>query len=268
MPARELVFWIFAFILWGVLRQKFASMPADDIGLGIFQHVTALELLEVYFIARLALALRPSDIVGPGVALATLGVVAALVLLLRYRPTYASGGLELWLLALSVFVSSIRVVAWAITLFVFQFIVQSGPFLWLHELIGRVDAEVLRGLLAEAGHQTTGVGPLVYVVGNDFAIDVMGACSSSHVIATVIAGYLIIVLGRRGRLVPGDVSWITGLLVVGIMINWMRLLPTALSREGHAYWHDGDGAGLVSLAYGAMTIGAAFAATRGASRAT
>ena len=262
VSARTVVLWTIAFIVWGVLRQKIGSGPLGDYGLDIFNRVGILEIAEVYLIVQLALGL-PADMrlsrLASGAALAA---IACLVLLLRYRPTYASGGLEIGLLALSIVYPRLRVVALAVTLFVFQYVFLAGPFLWLHEMVGTLDATVLRNALVESGYSIGGFGPYVFVEGAHFGINVMGSCSSSNVLATVGCGYLILVLGLRGRFVADDVLWGTALVALTIMVNWLRLMPMALSREGHAFWHDGFGASLVALAFGVIVGWAAHMATR------
>ena len=125
-----------------------------------------------------------------------------------------------------------------------------------------MDATVLRSGLLEFGYSVGGFGPIIIGPDGKHGVNVMGACSSSQVIGTVGVGYLLIVLGRRGYLEGRDWTWLGLLLSATLVLNWFRLAPMALSPEGHAYWHDGDGAGLVALAYAAATIGVAMAATR------
>ena len=254
--------WVLAFIVWGVLRQKLSSGPLGAYGLDLFNRIGILEVAEIYLIVRLALAI-PRDLMLSRLASAsTLAAISALVLLLRYRPHYASGGLEIGLLCLSLFYHRLRTVAVAVTLFVFQYVFLAGPFLWLHEIVGRVDAAVVRSAFEEAGYSVSGFGPFVFVDGTQFGINVLGACSSSNVLATVGCGYLILVLGLRGRFVADDILWGTALVAFTIVVNWLRLMPMALGRDLHAFWHDGFGASLVALAFAALVGWAAHMATR------
>jgi hypothetical protein len=255
---RSLILWTFVFILWGILRQKFPAFETTD----LINRISVLEVVQVFYIIRLARLIPPDETVSAWVAFGGLTVISSLVLILQFRPTYASGGLEIGLLALSFFRPSMRVFAWAVTLFVFQYLFMAGPFLWLHETVGSIDATVLRGMLQEWGYPALGIGPFVFLDGSVHGVNVMGTCSSSNVIGTIVAGYVIIVLGRRGHLVPQDALTLTLLLVAGLLLNWLRIVPMALSREGHAYWHDGEGAALVSLAFAAIVLAGAFAATR------
>jgi hypothetical protein len=261
IPARVAVWWVVAFIVWGILRQKLAALPELSID-GILTQVSVLEVLEVWLIFRLASRIPDTCRLPATTAWIVLGVIALVVVVVRYRPSYASGGLELMLLVLSWRTRPLRLVAICVTLFVFQYIFQSGPFLWLHESIGRVDAAVLRGLLAEAGYVANGFGPMVYLEGSTHGVNVMGACSSSHVVGTMTAGYLIIVAGLRGRFVADDASWLAGLLVTTICVNWLRLAPMVVSPQGHAFWHDGLGASIVSLVYAALVLAAVHVATK------
>ena len=112
-----------------------------------------------------------------------------------------------------------------------------------------------------AGLAARGSGPIVYLEGSTHGIDVMGACSSSNIIGTITAGFVIIVMGRRKHLVADDILWLTGLLGLTLMVNWARLAAMAVSKEGHAFWHDGFGASLVALAYAALVFAAAFRAS-------
>jgi hypothetical protein len=261
---QSLVMWTFVFIVWGILRQKFSGLAWSD----ALQTISILELAQVYFIWLMASRIDPGASVPPLVAVAALAIIATLVLTLRYRPSYASGGLELGLLALSAFYPTIRLVAWAITLFVFQYLFLAGPFLWLHEAVGSMDAAVLRSAMTELGYPAVGFGPFVYLNGSTHGVNVMGACSSSNIVGTILAGYCIIVMGRRGRLVPDDVSWIVGLLIASLVINWLRLAPMALSKEGHQFWHDGLGGSLVATLFAVLVVIAAALATRDADTVT
>ncbi len=178
--------------------------------------------------------------------------------MLRFRPSYASGGLELGLLALSIAYPSIRLAATAMTLFVFQYLFMTGPFLWLHEAVGSFDAMIVRSILAELGYGASGFGPFVFLDGSTHGVNVMGSCSSSNVVGTMAAGYGILVLGLRGRFDHEDAMRLALLLAAGLVVNWARLAPTALSLEQHAFWHDDFGASVVSLLLAVLVIGAAY----------
>lgn len=255
---RSVASWTFVFILWGLARQKFSGLDAWQ----AFQAVSVLELAQVYVISLLIRDIKRDEAVPALVAAATLALIAALVLTLRSRPSYASGGLEMGLLALSIRYPSLRTAALAITLFVFQYLFLTGPFLWLHEAVGSLDANILRNAFTEFGYPARGSGPFVYLDGSTHGVNVMGSCSSSNILGTIVAGYCILVLGRRGRLVPDDISWIGGLLVVSLTINWLRLAPMVVSKEGHQFWHDGFGSSVVSLVFAALVFGAVALATR------
>lgn len=260
---RSLVAWVVLFIVWGIARQKFEGAGWS----GLAQHVSVLELAQIYVIGLLVWHIDPAIRLPGAMALGALCLIATLVLVLRYRPAYASGGLEIALLGLSLLYPSIRLVAWVITLFVFQYLFLAGPFLWLHEAVGSLDAAILRGILTDLGYVALGFGPYVFLQDSAHGINVMGACSSSNVIGTVVVGYCVLVLARRGRLIPQDASWLTAILVSGLLINWVRLTPMAISKEQHQFWHDGTGASLVSLALAALVLAGVALATRDAGRA-
>lgn len=263
VPRAHVVGWlaIFAGVAW--LGAKSGSFTS----LGALTQISIIELVEVAVLVRLFAFRDTQARLSTAEALATLAGLAAAVLVVgRMAVTDA------WILATSLIAlyalcrfgraPAQRAFAFAFALFFAQYAFGYGPFIWLHSLVGTLDAAAVRGLLTAAGYAVGGSGSVVVAPTSDFAIDVNYGCSSSYVIARVVPAFLIVVLGLRGSLRAADFAYLAALAAITVSTNLLRLMPVALSREGYAFWHDGLGASTLSALYAALILAAAVAATR------
>jgi hypothetical protein len=251
--------WLALFVGYAWLRLKLGGaaslQPAD-----LPKNFSALEGLELFLLVRLFGGLRGAFALGAAEAAATL-LGAGALLLAAMKPLFAAALLSLYLLARFGWTRSCRPFAIGVYAFVAQYWLAAGPFIWLHEAVGRIDAAVLRTLIASGGRAVAGTGTTVQAA-PDFAVDVLVGCSSSYIAAVVGPAFVICVLGFRGALRRSDLVPLAGLLAAATVVNWLRLWPIALSRDNWLYWHEGAGATIVAAADALLAVGAAWLATR------
>jgi len=263
VPRALIVGWlaIFAGVDW--LLAKSDSFTS----LGALSQISIIELIEIVVLARL-FALRDAQArLTTAEALATLAGLAATVLVVARMPVVNAWIVATSLIAFYAFARFGRAPAqrpfvFAFALFFAQYAFGYGPFIWLHSLVGQLDAGAVRVLLTAAGYAVGGSGSVVVAPARDFAVDVNYGCSSSFVIARVVPAFLIVVLGLRGALRAGDFAYLAVLAAITVCINLVRLMPVALSRAGYAFWHDGLGASMLSALYAVLILAAAAAAMR------
>jgi hypothetical protein len=228
--------------------------------------LSALECFELFLLARMFNWKATQTRVGMFEAMATLVLIAAFCLFANGRPSLSAGLLSFYLLCRFERNLAHRRVAIGMFVFTAQYLLIAGPFIWLHAFVGSLDAAIVRVILRALGYDVTGYGPFVIRTSQNFALAVVGGCSSSKVAAIAIPGFLIAVLGLRGWFRRSDFGYAAGLLAVVVLVNWLRLIPMALSHESWFYWHEGEGSSIVAAVDALMIFGMAYLAvaqTRG-----
>jgi hypothetical protein len=227
---------------------------------GIWSVISALEWFELFLLARMFNWKASQTRVGMIEAIAILALVAAVCFLANGRPYFSAGLLSLILLCRFGRDLEHRRLAVGMFAFTAQYLLLAGPFIWVHAFIGNIDAAIVRVLLRALGYDVTGYGTFVIRMSQKFAIDVQEGCSSSHVAAMAIPGFVIAVLGLRGWLRRADIGYAAGLFAAVALVNWLRLIPTALSHDGWLYWHEGQGSSIVAAIDALVTVGMAYLA--------
>jgi hypothetical protein len=194
--------------------------------------------------------------------MATLLSVAAVMFFARALPIFVACLMSIYLGCRFARERDHRAVALGVLAFLTQYLLVLGPFMWLHQFVGGVDAAVLRGGLRIAGFDVTGSGTSVINVAQNFGIDIFPSCSSFPPVAVMIPGAIITILGWRGWLCKSDLLYLGSLLTAGVCVNWLRLALMVLSREGYLYWHSDDGESVVAMSDAALTIGFGYLAAR------
>jgi hypothetical protein len=251
--------WLLAFTLLEWARSRFGAAGSPG---GLAGTVSALECLELAALARLVRWRAPASRVGPLEAGATLVLVALVCLVADARPLLSAGLLSLYVLGRFARTAEHRPLAIALFVFTAQYLLQTGPFIWLHALVGRIDAAVVRTALQRLGYDVSGYSTFVVRWSQHFVIDVQEGCASSYVASVAICGFVVLVLGLRGSLRRADLAWAALLLAAIVLVNWLRLLPIALGRDGWLYWHEGAGAAIIATLDGAMVVALAWLAVR------
>jgi hypothetical protein len=252
--------WLIVFTLLELACAKFEAV-GPSVSLASIPHVlTALECFELFLLARMfnwkATQTRV-DVIEGMVILALAGVVCIFA---NGRLWFSAGLLSLYLLCR--FGRNLEHRRSAIGMFAFtaQYLLLAGPFVWLLASVASVDAidaAVVRVILRALGYDVTGYGTFVVRTSQNFAIDVSMGCSSLYPAAIAIPGFVVSILGLRGRFHRTDFGYATGLLAAVVLVNWLRLIWTALSREGYLYWHDGEGSSIVAAIDALMIVGMA-----------
>ena len=252
VPYVAVLGWLLAFVAFVWVRIKLENVePAPSLhdALDIF---TAAELFCIVMLARLFLRQPPAQTLSILEAAATVAGAAAITLIVDTKPIFAMALLTSYVLIRFAPNGANRAIAIALFAFAAQYWMQAGPFIWLHEMVGIVDADVLRRALAIAGHEIGGTGTTIMRIDRSFGVDIAIGCASSFVVAIVAPIFAIALLGLRGAFRPSDLRFFAGLIAATVLLNWIRLYPTSLSHDGWLYWHEGDGASLIAAANGLL----------------
>lgn len=247
-----------AFALYQWVRYKFAITGSLQ---GLPYSVTALELVELYFIACIAMHWRSRQLSAVSAfglldAAIVFAVITA-IMVTAGRPIVAATFLSLMLLVLVIRDRQLLFLAIALMLFLGQYNPIPSLFLIFRPL-GHLDALAVQSMLAAFGYVVTLHGTVVLRPEIGFGVDVTTSCTSAQAVVIVMAGYWITVMGMRGRVVKSDFAVAGWLALLTIAMNIARLGPTSLSPEGHAFWHDGAGADIFSAIYVVTVLGAAY----------
>jgi hypothetical protein len=260
VSSAAVVGWLVAFTLLEWAYGKWLSVaPAFSLA-SLPRAVSALECLEIFLIVRMFHRRARAASIGAIEAAAILALVAVVCIVTNERPFFSAGVLSLFVVCRFGRSPAYRALAIALFAFVAQYLLQVGPFIWLHAFVGRLDAALVRTCLARLGYDVTGYSTFVVRASQNFAIDVQAGCASSYVASTALAGFVIVVLGLRGRFQRSDLVYASALLAGVLLVNWLRLLPIALSRAGWLFWHEGAGGAVVAAVDGVLVVGMAFLA--------
>ena len=253
--------WLIVFTLLEWACAKLETVGPSLSLAGLASALTALECFELFLLARMFNWKAAETRVGIIEVVLILALIAVVCLFANGRPWFSAGILSFYLLCR--FGRDREHHRSAIGMFAFtsQYLLLAGPLVWLHAFVGSLDAAVVRMILQALGYDVTGYGTFVIRASQKFAIEVTEGCSSSHVAAVAIPGFVIAVLGLRGRLLRADFGYAAALLAALVLVNWLRLIPIALSQEGWLYWHEGEGSSIVAATDALMMVGVAYLAT-------
>ena len=131
----------------------------------------------------------------------------------------------------------------------------------LHGLVSWIDSRLLQGATALLGEPVTRIGNLIISATNPNGLLVLAGCASSNLIIPMTLGLIALLLSSKPRLTGTDYGWIAGTVAAGFIINIARLFMMLPSHAAYEYWHEGDGASIISVAGMVVTLGAWIAAT-------
>lgn len=248
--------WLTAFTLFEWARFKFITFSGGWDTL--YQHISALECLELVLIGRLIDLRDRSPQIGPLEAAAILASAAFLTLVATSRPIFSAGLLTLLVLVRFGRDPAYRLFAIGLFAFIAQYLMLAGPFIWLHDASALGDAWLTRHVMNLAGFGVVGAGTFIMSPAADFGVNVVWGCTTSYAAAAVAPGFVIVVLALRRGWRRSDFGWLAGLLLATFGVNLVRLVLTSISREEHQFWHDGAGSAVFAVGY--MVLVGAFAA--------
>jgi len=248
--------WLTAFTLFEWAWFKFITFSGGWDTL--YQHISALECLELVLIARMVDLRGRSPRVGPVEAAAILAAAAFFTLFATSRPIFSAGLLALFVLVRFGRDPAYRFFAIGLFAFIGQYLLLTGPFIWLHDASALGDAWLTRHVMNLAGFGVVGAGTFIMRPAADFGVNVVWGCTTSYTAAAVAPGFVIVVLALRRGWRRSDFGWLAGLLLATFGVNLVRLVLTSISREEHRFWHDG--AGSAAFAVGYMVLVGVFAA--------
>ena len=238
VDARAVFCWTLAFVLIGWWRFKLNAFGAPVSPGGLFDVVSALDVLEIALLLQLVGGGAPGGDVGIGEAAAFLGLALAATIALRQMPlpgAFALSAALLWRYSRRPALRNAAVVQFV---FVAQYVALGWPFLLVHNAIGRLDAAMARRSLALLGQQVAGGGSYVLKPLQSLNFDVMWGCATTTTLAPVLAAFTIVALALRHRLERTDASAAALLIALTFALNWTRLVLICWSEAGYAFWHD------------------------------
>lgn len=241
--------------LW--TKSAHGASPSLDEPFGI---ITTLELIEIAVIVRMTRKLP----VSPSIATWEFGVTAVscglIALLVSAQIAFA---LLVCVLTLRFVRSrSLRNPGVALLIIGLRNVTHVDSLIGVYRPSALFDAAVIKMLMRLFVSPTSGVGAIV-APDAGFAIDITGGCSSAIIAANALEGFLVLVLGLRGRFCRSDLAWAAALIASMHLLNWIRLFAMALSEDRYEFWHNGNGAALIAFMGGALTCLAAWKAISG-----
>lgn len=243
------------------LYYRLGQQPLRQIG-DLPNVISVLEVIEIAMIVRLIGRERRDAPFQIGEAVLILTAMAFCVLVLRQIPLAAA-------LALAVLAAwrlrkrpSCRASALALLAFIAQFVLLGWPFLVLHNVVGLLDATIVRTLLQMAGQDVSGYGTYILRPADNIGFDVMWGCATSTTLVQNLTAYAIIAVGLGGPLRRSDRA--AFLIVIGatFALNWLRLVLICASKEGYLAWHEGTGASFLAAFYAVLIVVLAYCRAR------
>ena len=262
LPVGDFLGWLLVFLGYEWLRFKYFTLGLPKDFDQALSFISAIEFMEIVVLLRLLAAAAKAPGPTPGEAFATLGGLAGVLFVSSDKPLLGAAAISAFVLFRYWNRAAARAFVIAQFLFVMQYVAQGWPFLAVHNLAGVLDASLIRAGARVIGLDVAGYGTFVVRPSLHIAFDVMWGCATSTALAMVIPGFLIAVLGLRGRLKRRDALWLAALIGVTTIANWARLLLIVRSLAAHSFWHDGDGAQIFAFFYALLIVGCALAATR------
>jgi hypothetical protein len=129
--------------------------------------------------------------------------------------------------------------------------------------VGRLDAHAVAAIYNAFGHAVSAHGNIIENTPEQFRIIVVGPCSSSYVLASIVLAFVVTSLFRRRDLQKSAVAWLCAAYLASIALTELRLILTVNSEANYEWWHDGPGFPIYSLAVTASVAFFAVMATRG-----
>lgn len=172
VPGALFIGWFVVFAGYEWLRAKFGPVAITLDFEFLTQRISALEFLEIFFIARLIYLNRSPYQVSLTEALSTLIAITAGIVFID-RPFVVVSVLSIFLLFRFVSTPGLRWVVIALTIFFAQYnpILSNGSGL-LHTAIAAIDARVLVSALNFVGYHVTGLGTVVRNPEETFSIEI------------------------------------------------------------------------------------------------
>ncbi|PRH89230.1 hypothetical protein C5L14_01145 [Labrys okinawensis] len=235
------------------LYYRLGQQPLRQIG-DLPHVISVLEVIEIAMIVRLIGRERRDAPFQASEAALTLAAMAFCVLVLRQVPLAAALALALlaaWRLRKR---PSCRASSVALLAFTAQFVLLGWPFLVLHNVVGLLDAAIVRTALQTAGQDVSGHGTYILRPADAIGFDVMWGCASSTTLVQNLTAYAIIAVGLGGPLRRSDST--AFLLVTGatLALNWLRLVLICASKDGYLTWHEGTGANILAAFYAVLIL--------------
>ena len=134
-----------------------------------------------------------------------------------------------------------------------------GPIVFQYftpELL-RADAALVGGMLKVVRPDIVWNDTTFYTT-PDFAISLVGACSSFHNLSTALLACVAATMFMRTEWAQRDIPRLLAAIVSMILMNDARLCLLAWSPSAYAFWHNGAGAPLLALLMTATLLVIAF----------
>jgi hypothetical protein len=242
------VIWLITFLFLTIFRRRFFEIY-DVYGLNFIRLLlswSVLELISWFYIFKSI----PRDITTPKIKFYEAFIVFSYltIVLVLYDPRNFGLLLFAYLALRFGWNKDFRVSVICLLLVTFLPFTSGGPFSVLHEKSAQLDAIIVAYFVKLTGHPVTISQTILMTPGADHGIDIYAGCASTVNLGLIVGTFLIIVMGRRGKLHGSDALWLVFLLLGVFIINWLRLSAMLLTRGGYDYWHNGDGVSIVSLA--------------------
>ncbi|MGO4339775.1 hypothetical protein AB4037_33315 [Labrys sp. KB_33_2] len=261
VSCRAVYGWCLVLVCLEWFYYRLGQQPLRQIG-DLPNVISVLELIEIAVIVRLIGHGRRDTPFQAGETAFTLAAMAVCVLVLRQIPLAAALALAIlaaWRLRKR---PSCRASPFALLAFIAQFVLLGWPFLALHNVVGLLDAAIVRTVLQVAGQEVSGYGTYILRPADNIGFDVMWGCATSTTLVQNLMAYAIIAVGFGGPLRRSDRA--AFLIVIGatFALNWLRLILICASKEGYLVWHEGTGASFLAAFYAVLILVLAYCRTR------
>ena len=94
----------------------------------------------------------------------------------------------------------------------------------------------------------------------DFAVSLVGACSSFHNLSTAVLACVVATMFMRTDWTRRDIPRLLAAIAIMIVMNDARICLLAWSPTAYAFWHNGAGAPLLGFLMTATLLAIAFGA--------
>lgn len=133
-----------------------------------------------------------------------------------------------------------------------------GPvaFALFKDLIITVDATLAELALRVSGHEVQRTDYTLSAQ-DGHRVRIVGACSSFNNITLAVLAAVTALVAVNGRLSLKDIRPIVIVSLVVLAFNTIRLAVFASSYDSYLYWHNGEGAQVITLAFTALVIACA-----------
>jgi hypothetical protein len=124
----------------------------------------------------------------------------------------------------------------------------------LHAAVANLDVRVIKAVLDLAGQTASAQGNTVGEVQEGFGIEVLAFCASSFPLASVGLAFVVttVYCGRLPRV--ADVPWLGAACLASVALTEVRLSLMAIGQSSYAWFHDGYGVTMYTLAALALAV--------------